>query len=259
MNLMREFWFESEGTKLFTVEDGAGRPIVMLHGGLADHRAAWPLVAPLATRFRLILPDLRASGKSHDARSLTWDLLADDLAALLDTLTIEKAVVGGVSGGTGVALRFALRFPARVAGLVLALPVYGGAEMGLTPEQAATFAMMDNLGRRAPNEGVQVLRPLFTHLPAEVREGALAMLAEFDPASVASTTRFLAAGEQPFQTATELTALTVPTLLLPGNDALHPTAVSALYSSLIPHCQTSPREADGTGAIGVFCDRQANW
>ncbi|MCG7853512.1 MAG: hypothetical protein MIO92_13415 [Methanosarcinaceae archaeon] len=58
---MREFWFESEGTPLFAVEDGEGPALVMPHGALADHRAALPLITPLSSRYRIIAPDLYAA------------------------------------------------------------------------------------------------------------------------------------------------------------------------------------------------------
>lgn len=256
---MREFWFSSEQTKLFAVEDGAGRPVVMLHGGLADHTAAWGLVAPLAARFHIVAPDLRASGKSWDARPLSWSRLADDLVALLDRLEAPRAVVGGVSGGTGVALRFALRRPERVAGLVLAMPVYAGAQRGLTEVQRMAFGLADALGRRAPAEGVGVLRPLYGNLPPEMREQALAMLDGFDAGSIAATTAFLAAGAQPFDDFAELRALAVPTLLQPGGDDLHPAAVAALYAEAIPGCRTLAPGADFAAALADFCDHDAQW
>ena len=61
---MKEFSFSVDGTQLFAYEEGEGVPIVMLHGGIADHRAAWPLVAPLVSSHRVIAPDLRGSGRS---------------------------------------------------------------------------------------------------------------------------------------------------------------------------------------------------
>src|SRR5687768_14349447 len=58
---MREICFERDGTRLFTFEDGEGRPIVMLHGGMASHVASLPLVAPLASRYRVLMPDVRGN------------------------------------------------------------------------------------------------------------------------------------------------------------------------------------------------------
>src|SRR6202035_707806 len=66
-----------------------------------------------------------------------WDL-ADDLKGLLDHLGIERAVVGGMSQGGFIALRFALRYPERVSALVL-LGTQAGVE---DPEKVAKYRVM---------------------------------------------------------------------------------------------------------------------
>lgn len=256
---MREFWFDSGGERLFSVEDGAGRVIVMLHGPMASHVASLPLVAPLSSRYRVLTPDLRGSGKSWSGATLTFDQLADDVEALLDSIGADRAVVGGVSGGSGIALRFALRRPGRTAGLVVVKPVYAGSDRGYTVDQRQTFASMDAVASRALAEGVQVLRPLYANLPPAIRDRAFAMLDGFDAASVVATSHFVASGEQPFQTAADLGSLSVPTLLVCGDDALHPAAISELYAGNIPNCQVAPASTvDIAGAIGAFCDLALN-
>jgi len=253
---MREVWLESGGARLFAVEDGAGRVVVMLHGGMGSHLASLPLILPLASRYRVIAPDLRGSGRSWNRGPLTFDGLADDVEALLDHVRVDRAVVGGVSGGSGIALRFALRHRGRIAGLVLIKPVYGGEERGYTDQQKQTFEMMDAVASRALAEGVQVLRPLYANLPPQVREKALAMVDDFDAASVVATSSFIASGAQPFATAADLQSLSVPTLLVRGDDAIHPAEVSDLYAEHIPNCAVAPAStAEVAAAIGAFCDR----
>jgi 3-oxoadipate enol-lactonase len=250
---MREFWFDSEGVRLYAVENGAGRAIVMLHGGMASHVASLPLVSPLASQFRVITPDLRGNGKSWSGEPLTFDRLADDVAALLDHIGEERAVVGGVSGGSGVALRFALRHPGRTAGLVLVKPVYAGEERGYTAQQKEAFERMDAVASRALAEGVQVLRPMYANLPPEIREKALAMVEGFDAASVVATSRFIASGAQPFVSTADLRSLSVPTLIVRGDDPLHPAEVSDLYAENIPGCTVAPASTSDVAAeIGAF-------
>lgn len=252
---MREFWFESGGVTLFAVEDGEGDVIVMLHGGMANHLAALPFIAPLSAKHRVIAPDLRGSGKSRSGAALTFDQLADDVAALLDHIGVRRAVVGGASGGSGVALHFAIRHPDRASGLVLVMPVYAGEERGYTDGQKAAFAAMDAVASRALEEGVQVLRPLYANLPPNVREKALAMIEEFDPASVVATSHFIASGAQPFASMADLKSLAVPVLLVRGDDPIHPAEVSDLYAANLPNCrviQASP--ADVAAAISAFCE-----
>lgn len=228
----REIWFEHEGTRLYAVESGEGQPIILLHGGLATHAAARLYAGPMPGR--LITPDLRGSGASHFAGELTWDLLADDVAALARHLGIARALVGGASFGAAVAVRVALRHPALVTGLAVLQPAYGGGE--LTPAQRAAMEAMDAAGRRAPVEGIGVLLPLLAALPPEIQERARAVFATYDPASVAASTRFMASGAQPFAGGEELAAIACPALVVPGWDPTHPREVADVFARHLPSC-----------------------
>ena len=253
---MREFWIESQGVRLFATEDGDGPVVVMLHGGMANHLAVRPFVAPLVGRYRVIAPDVRGSGKSWYGGPLSFDQLADDIEHLLDHVGVHRAVIGGASSGSGVALRFALRHPARTVGLVLVKPVYAGTARGYSEDQKATFAMMDAVASRALKEGVQVLRPLYANLPEGMRERALAMMEAFDPASVVATSHFIASGSQPFDSTAELKSLKLPTLLVCGDDPMHPAEVSDLYAANIPNCTAVPATTTDIGhTIATFVDR----
>lgn len=250
----REICFESDGVRLFAVELGRGSPVVFIHGGLADHRAALRHVGALAATHRLIMPDLRGSGRSHFAGELSWDRLADDLAELLSHLGIERAVVGGVSMGSAVAVRFALRHPRRLRGLVLMSPLYPGDDRPLAEAASGAMRVMAEAGERAVRDGMDALRPLFEALPSSVRDGALKMIQSFDPMSVAATTRFLATGAQPLSTARELEAISVPVMVLPGTDPQHPAEVGGLYVRYLRQPlvveQTAPNMAE---QVAAFC------
>ena len=98
---------------------GQGLPLVLLHAFPLDH-SMWREQAVLADDLRLVVPDLRGFGQSHDpAGPVSMAQLADDVAALLDALHVERAVVCGVSMGGYVAQHVAARHPGRVSGLVL--------------------------------------------------------------------------------------------------------------------------------------------
>ena len=251
----RDLWFERDGVTLFAVESGLGPPIILLHGGLANHLACRLFATPLAARFRLITPDLRGSGRSIYAGPLTWDDLADDGAALARHLGLARAVIGGVSFGAGCAVRVALRHPALTAGLVLLNPAYGGTALGLTPAQQDAMRAMDAAGSRAPADGVQVLLPLLAALPEPIQARARAMVAGFDPASVATSTRFMASGAQPFADGAELAAITAPTLLVPGTDPTHPAEVADVFRRHLPRCTVHATGPAGyAAAIARFLD-----
>jgi 3-oxoadipate enol-lactonase len=253
---MREVRLTDGSVRLFAAEDGEGPALVFLHGGLASHEAVLPLVGPLTDRYRVITPDLRGSGRSHSPESLTFDRLSEDVLRLLDHLEVETALVGGISAGSGVAVRFVLRHPERSRGLLVVKPVYAGSDVGYTSGQAAAFAAMDSVASRAIVEGIDVLRPMFyDHLPEGVRERAWRLASGFDPASVVATSRFIASGAQPFESSRELRSIRVPTLLVRGDDEEHPAEVSDLYAASIADCTVlSATGVDTVRAIGDFCD-----
>jgi pimeloyl-ACP methyl ester carboxylesterase len=230
----KQLWFESHGTRLFAVESGAGKPLILLHGGLANYTACRVFAAALDARYRVVTPDLRASGRSIFRDALTWDLIADDVAALVHALGVDRAIIGGVSGGAGAAVAAALKHPAIVEALLVLNPAYGGAELGLLPAQQMAMNAMDAAGSRAPAEGVDVLLPLFDALPEAIRARARALVAGYDAQSVAATTKFLASGAQPFARGRDLAAITAPTLLVPGIDPYHPREVADVYAKNVP-------------------------
>jgi len=248
-------WFESDGVRLFAIDVGRGHPIVFLHGGLADHRATLFRVGEVATSHRLLAPDLRGSGRSVYAGTLSWDRLADDVDALLAHLRIERAVVGGTSMGSAVALRFGLRHPRRTSGLVLMSPVYPGKDRGLTEAQRAAMRAMDEAGQRALQQGLDAMRPLFERLPPPIRDAAIEMMLGFDAGSVATTTHFLATNAQPIDTVSELALIDAPVMIVPGIDPEHPAEVADLYARHVRHAiVVDPTSADLPERIGRFCD-----
>ena len=106
---------------LACTEQGAGPALVLLHA-FPLSRDLWREVAPTlaAAGWRIITPDLPGFGESREVIAPTVDAMADEVAALMDELGVQTAVVGGCSLGGYVALAFAHRYPQRVAGLVLA-------------------------------------------------------------------------------------------------------------------------------------------
>jgi len=106
---------------LWYEERGRGPPLLLV-AGLASDMSSWLTVwGSLAARFRVVAPDNRGVGRTrpHDAPA-SVDAMADDCAALLAHLGIERAHVVGHSMGGFVAQRLALRHPSRVQSLVLA-------------------------------------------------------------------------------------------------------------------------------------------
>jgi 3-oxoadipate enol-lactonase len=99
---------------------GHGTPLVLVHGYPLDH-TIWETIVPfLENDFDLILPDLRGFGESEvSQQSYQLTDMAADIAGLLDTLVIKKALIAGHSMGGYVSLAFASIFPDRIQGLGL--------------------------------------------------------------------------------------------------------------------------------------------
>lgn len=114
-------------------------PVVLAHGLLMDGEMFAPQLSLLSPDWRIITWDARGHGETENTRDpfTYWDL-ADDLKGLLDHLGIQKAVIGGMSQGGFIALRFALQHPERVSALML-LGTQAGSE---DPDKVATYRAM---------------------------------------------------------------------------------------------------------------------
>lgn len=99
---------------------GEGTPVVLVHGFPFDSELWDPQFEALGESYRLIAPDVRGFGESDATTEYSMDAFADDLAALLDHLQVERAVVGGLSMGGYITFAFLRRHRERIAALVLA-------------------------------------------------------------------------------------------------------------------------------------------
>jgi len=103
------------GIKLYYSITGHGSPVLLLHGGLANSDYWGNQVKALSTKHTVITLDSRGHGRSsRDARPFGYDLMADDVIAVLDKLKIERADVVGWSDGAILGLDLAMRYPQRV-------------------------------------------------------------------------------------------------------------------------------------------------
>jgi len=105
------------GNTLAYSDRGEGLPLVLIHGFPLCRKMWRPQAEALAKAgCRVITPDLRGLGESALAsETVSMDVYADDMAALMDHLGIDKAVVGGMSLGGYVLFNFLERYPDRVA------------------------------------------------------------------------------------------------------------------------------------------------
>lgn len=114
------------GLKMYYEIHGSGRPLVLLHGGGSTIQSNFGRILPdLAKRHQVIAVELQAHGHTPDRdRPSSFDQDADDVAALLKQLEIEKADIMGFSNGGMTALQFAIRHRELVNKLVLLSTLY---------------------------------------------------------------------------------------------------------------------------------------
>jgi 3-oxoadipate enol-lactonase len=107
-------------TDLAFQSHGQGPCLVLLHAFPLDGRLWRSQLDAFAPSYRVIVPDLRGFGRSRDLGApASVDQMADDVAALLTTLQVDRAVVAGLSLGGYVALGLLRRHPQRLAKLIL--------------------------------------------------------------------------------------------------------------------------------------------
>ena len=111
---------DANGATLYYEEHGAGEPLVLIHGGLASGAMWEPLLPDLVDGFRVITPDSRGYGRStNPCGTLSYAQLADDVAALINALELDRPVVGGYSDGGQVALELGERHPGAAGALIV--------------------------------------------------------------------------------------------------------------------------------------------
>lgn len=139
---------------------GDGAPLVLLHGGLGSIEMFGPLLPALAARRRVIAVELQAHAHTADIdRPLRFELMADDVAALIRALALGKVDVVGYSLGAGVALRLAIQHPDVVRTLTpISAPIK---RQGWYPEVLEGMARMT----RATMEAMTAA-PIYKHYAA---------------------------------------------------------------------------------------------
>ena len=137
------------GAEIHYEVHGEGAPLVMLHGGVDPSQTFGAPLAEMAKNFKVIAVYARGHGPSKDTAA-PWSIeqAADDVAAVLKQLKINKASVMGYSFGGAIALQFAIRHPDMLDKLVVVSAAYS--TKGEYPEVRAAFeqmpAMADAIG-----------------------------------------------------------------------------------------------------------------
>jgi 3-oxoadipate enol-lactonase len=227
-------WIEVNGTSLRCELSGAGDSTLVLVHEMGGTLESWDQVMPALTNSRRVLRyDTRGAGLSAKLGGrVTWDEMADDIAALLDAHGIGGTVaLAGTAVGAGIAIHFAVRHAARVAALVVSSPALGVAgerRQGTLDRAAAAEAQ----GMRGIVESslANSYPPVVRHDAEAFRKFRARWLCN-DPHSFAAINRMLAEGDLNG----ELPRIGCPTLVIGcTHDRLRPAAAVEALATEIP-------------------------
>jgi pimeloyl-ACP methyl ester carboxylesterase len=195
------------GLHLYYETHGSGRPLILLHGGLGTGDMFGPVRAELAAQHQVITPDLQGHGRTADIdRPLDVRLMADDIAALIRQLGLDKPDLVGYSLGGGVALMTAIKYPELVRKVVVA-----SAHIRYDALDPQMYAQQEQVGAAAADalkgtpmyEGYVAVAPRPEDFPRLLDKIGASM-------------------KQPFDFSHEVQGLQVPTMIVAGDADMAP-------------------------------------
>jgi pimeloyl-ACP methyl ester carboxylesterase len=214
-------------------DTGKGPPIVLLHAFPLDGEMWAAQVDRWRDRWRVVVPDLRGFGASPSTSGdgMAMADYADDVVRLLDTLSIDRACVGGLSMGGYVALALAERHPERLSGLVLANTRAGADNEAGKAKRAELAKKVEEKGSEALADALldKLLGPSASpEIVARVKE----VVVRQDPAGALSAIRGMASRRDRSDV---LPSIRVPTLVIGSTeDRLIPIEEARALSRAIP-------------------------
>ncbi len=236
------------GAEIYYEEAGSGSPLILSPGGLQGGLSSYqPVMKALSQAHRVIVYDRRFGGQSKSPMVVqTWDMVCQDVLGLMDVLGIEQAYLGGGSFGAAISFGCAVRYPERVRAIFpsniaggvicnayLAMKLFKSAEMVMTQGMKVVVGAFDSDDRFAP------FTPERAQYDPLYRQTLEAMQPE-DFAQVMRDTIY-ALFDGPYLTLgmseKSLQGIRTPTLMMPGNNDIHPRSVAEQVHRLIPNAR----------------------
>ena len=113
-------YIEANGLRVYYEAYGEGEPLLLLHGGTATSQSWASHLPAFAKHFRVFTPDSRGHGRTDNPTGeLDYRVMADDVAALVGALSLQRPLVLGYSDGGQIALELGMRYPGLARALVL--------------------------------------------------------------------------------------------------------------------------------------------
>jgi len=235
---------------------GKGAPVVLLHPFPAQHEFWKPIAEHLATRYRVLMPDLRGHGDSGVGDGpATMEKHAADVARVCDAVGVGRAVFAGVSIGGYILFEFWRRCRERVSALILSdTRAQGDTEEG----RANRLKSAEDVLQRGPEPFIDSMLPKLLGESTRQRrpdlvQTAKRMMMKMSAQGIAQVQRGMAARPDSVET---LKTLNAPTLLLVGGeDTLTPVPDAELMRQHIADSQL--RVIYGGGHYALFEQSEA--
>jgi len=200
-------YYDIRGFKMYCEVYGEGEPLLIIHGNGGSIDNFIKQIPYFSKKYKVIIADSRAQGKSTDnSDSLTYEMMADDYAALLTALKVDSANVIGWSDGGINALLLAIRHPEKVKKLAVT-----GAN--LRPDSTAVYPEVINM-----------------FMPRHLAMKKKANKTERDRMMIKMTSLLM---EQPHISLQELHTIKVPALIIGGDhDVIREEHTMEIYKNI---------------------------
>ncbi len=199
---------EVNGIKMYYEIYGIGKPLLFIHGNGGSIRSGKDQIPFFSKNYKVIAADGRGQGKTIDTGdSLTYDMMADDINALLNKLKIDSAYIIGFSDGGIIGLILAIKYPRKVKMLAAMGP-------NIRPDSAVLYPeLMNELAQDMVN------------LTDLVKQGYK------DNISKLKLTRLMV--NHPHISTTELSLIQAPVLIMSGDrDMIMLTHITEIFSAI---------------------------
>ncbi len=187
------------GMQMYYEVSGSGEPLIVLHGAYMNIPSMGAIIPRLAATHRVYALEFQGHGRTTDIdRPITYPNLADDVAAFMDAVGLQKADVFGYSMGAAAGLQLAIRHPEKVNKLVMASGGYDA--RGWQPAFTAFIPQMKV--------------EMFVSMPFAAQYRKLAANPDGFPALVA---KLIALEKEPMAWEAGVRALKTPVLIITGD------------------------------------------
>jgi pimeloyl-ACP methyl ester carboxylesterase len=235
---------DADGARLYVEDSGHGHPIIFIHEFASDLRGWEAQLRYFSGGYRCIAYNARGYPPSEvpeDAVLYGWEGAADDIAAVMRDLSIERAHLVGLSMGGYAALQFGLRYPDKV-GAIVAASVGSGSH---PTQRDAWLRETSVLARIFIDHGMAAIAERIARGPARIQlkykdpgswQAFLARLRQLSPRGLAHTmARCQALRPSLYDLRDKFAGMAIPVLLAVGDEDVACLDTNLMLKSVLPN------------------------